>query len=233
MAMGTRSAKPMALAVNTTTNDMIGQLPLDHCVAVEPLLDTYSQRTLEKQWSRPIVTAITVTRRPSRACHTDRMPTLSDFSARATDGTDVDLAAYAGQVVLVVNTASECGFATQLPGLQRLHDEYADRGFSVLGFPSDQFRQEPLADEEMPTACERNFGVSFPIFAKVAVNGRDTHPLYRWLRSQRKGLLGGRINWNFTKFLIDRDGRVVARYGPTTAPGQLNADIETVLGVAA
>ncbi|MCW2794056.1 MAG: hypothetical protein JWO76_3154 [Nocardioides sp.] len=157
------------------------------------------------------------------------MPSLSDFSARALDGTDVDLSAYAGQVVLVVNTASQCGYASQLPGLQQLHDAYADRGFSVLGFPSDQFKQEPLGDEEMSTVCERNFGVSFPMFAKIAVNGRDTHPLYQWLRSEKKGLLGARINWNFTKFLVDREGRVVGRFGPSTEPAQLTADIENAL----
>lgn len=160
------------------------------------------------------------------------MPLLTDFSARAPDGSDVDLATYADRVVLVVNTASQCGYASQLPALQRVHDEYADRGFSVLGFPSDQFKQEPLADEEMSGVCERNFGVSFPMFAKVAVNGRDAHPLYRWLRSEKKGMLGGRINWNFTKFLVDRQGRVVRRYGPTTEPEQISADIEQALSGA-
>lgn len=157
------------------------------------------------------------------------MPTLSDFSVRALDGTDVALASYAGQVVLVVNTASQCGYASQLPGLQGLHDDYAERGFTVLGFPSDQFKQEPLGDEEMSTTCERNFGVTFPMFAKVSVNGRETHPVYRWLRAQKRGLLGSRISWNFTKFLVDRDGRVVGRYGPTTEPEQLAVDIEQAL----
>ena len=157
------------------------------------------------------------------------MPTLSDFSARALDGTDVALAAYAGRVVLVVNTASQCGYASQLPGLQGLHDDYAERGFTVLGFPSDQFKQEPLGDEEMSTVCERNYGVTFPMFAKVSVNGRETHPVYKWLRSQKRGVLGGRINWNFTKFLVDRNGAVIGRYGPTTEPEQLAADIELAL----
>ena len=161
------------------------------------------------------------------------MPTLSDFTARALDGTDVDLSAYAGDVVLVVNTASRCGYASQLSGLQRLQDEYAGRGFTVLGFPSDQFRQEPLADHEMAGVCRRDFGVGFPMFAKVAVNGRGAHPLYRWLRSERKGVLGGRINWNFTKFLLDREGRVVARYGPTTEPARIADDIESLLEVKA
>jgi glutathione peroxidase len=157
------------------------------------------------------------------------MARLADFSARGLDGSDVDLAAYDGQVVLVVNTASQCGFTPQLQGLQRLQDEYADCGFTVLGFPSDQFRQEPLGDEELQAACERNFGVSFPMFSKVAVNGRDSHPVYRWLRSEKKGLLGGRIKWNFTKFLIGRDGRVIARYAPTTEPKSIAEDVERAL----
>jgi glutathione peroxidase len=157
------------------------------------------------------------------------MTRLTDFSARAGDGSDVDLATYDGQVALVVNTASKCGFTGQLASLQRLHDDYADRGFTVLGFPSDQFRQEPLADAEMQATCERNYGVTFPMFGKIAVNGRDTHPLYRWLRSQKRGLLGGRINWNFTKFLVGRDGRVIARYGPSTEPTAIADDIERAL----
>jgi glutathione peroxidase len=157
------------------------------------------------------------------------MTRLTDFSARAMDGSDTDLAAYDGQVVLVVNTATQCGFTPQLPGLQRLHDQYADRGFTVLGFPSDQFHQEPLEDDEMQGTCQRNFGVSFPMFSKVAVNGRDSHPLYRWLRSQKRGLLGGRINWNFTKFLIGRDGRVIGRYAPATKPNAIADDIERAL----
>ena len=159
----------------------------------------------------------------------DRAQTLADFSAAAPDGTDVDLAAYDGQVVLVVNTASQCGYAGQMSGLQALHDDYADRGFAVLGFPSDQFKQEPLTDEEMPAVCERT-GVSFPVFAKVAVNGKAAHPLYAWLRSQKKGLLGGRVNWNFTKFLVGRDGRVISRFAPTTDPESLRDDIEAALG---
>ena len=154
---------------------------------------------------------------------------LADFSATAPDGTDVDLSAYDGQVVLVVNTASQCGYAGQMSGLQELHDDYADRGFAVLGFPSNQFKQEPLSDEEMPAVCERT-GVSFPVFAKVAVNGKETHPLYAWLRSQKKGLLGGRVNWNFTKFLIGRDGQVISRFAPTTEPDSLRDDIEAALG---
>ena len=140
---------------------------------------------------------------------------LSDFSATSIDGVDVDLSAYDGQVVLVVNTASQCGFTPQYAGLQELHDTYAERGFAVLGFPCGQFgNQEPGDEEQIAGFCERNFGVTFPLFAKVDVNGRGAHPLFRWLRRQKSGLLGGSIKWNFTKFLVGRDGRVLARYAP-------------------
>ncbi len=161
------------------------------------------------------------------------MPTLSDFSARSIDGREVDLAEYAGQVVLVVNTASQCGFTPQYQGLQQLHDAHADRGFTVLGFPCDQFgHQEPGDEAEIASFCERNFGVTFPLFAKVDVNGAHAHPLFGWLRSQKKGLLGGRIKWNFTKFLVDHRGRVVGRYGPTTKPDAIAADVEAALARA-
>ena len=162
------------------------------------------------------------------------MRTLADFTATSIDGREVDLADFTGRVVLVVNTASQCGFTPQYQGLQELHDTYADRGFSVLGFPCDQFGgQEPGTEEEIASFCERNFGVSFPLFAKVEVNGAGAHPLFRWLRSEKGGLLGSRIKWNFTKFLVDHDGRVVRRYGPTTAPDRIAADIEAALGQTA
>ena len=157
------------------------------------------------------------------------MTRLGEFQVQATNGEEVDLATYDGQVVLVVNTASQCGYASQLPGLQRLHEEYADQGFAVLGFPSDQFKQEPLGDHEVEAVCERTHGVSFPIFAKVKVNGKNTHPLYRWLRKEKKGALGARVNWNFTKFLVDRDGNVVSRYSPTTEPAAISGDIAKLL----
>lgn len=158
------------------------------------------------------------------------MPTLHDFEARSIDGSDVDLSTFAGRVVLVVNTASECGFTPQYRGLQELHDTYADRGLRVLGFPCDQFGgQEPGSEEEIASFCERNFGVTFPLFAKVDVNGPGAHPLFAWLRSEKKGVLGGRIKWNFTKFLVDHEGRVVGRYGPTTPPEKIAADIEAAL----
>ncbi len=157
------------------------------------------------------------------------MASLGDFQARSSDGSDVDLAAYDGQVVLVVNTASRCGLAGQFERLQELHDTYADLGFAVLGFPSDQFAQEPVDDADMDRVCARDFGVSFPVFAKVAVNGGDADPLFQWLRSEQRGRFGDRIKWNFTKFLVDRDGNVVGRYAPTTDPVRLTDDIEAAL----
>ena len=158
------------------------------------------------------------------------MTTINDFSAPAIDGTETDLSTYHGQVVLVVNTASKCGFTPQYKGLQELQDTYGERGFTVLGFPCDQFgHQEPGAEDEIATFCERNFGVDFPLFAKVDVNGKEAHPLFTWLRKEKSGLLGGRINWNFTKFLIGRDGAVISRHSPTTEPAKLADDIEKVL----
>ena len=158
------------------------------------------------------------------------MTTINDFSALAIDGTGTDLGAYAGQVVLVVNTASKCGFTPQYRGLQELQDKYGERGFTVLGFPCDQFgSQEPGADDEIAAFCERNFGVDFPLFAKIDVNGKEAHPLFEWLRKEKSGLLGGRIKWNFTKFLIGRDGTVVSRHSPTTEPAKLADQIEKAL----
>jgi glutathione peroxidase len=157
-------------------------------------------------------------------------PTVSDFEAVSLIGAPVDLGAYSGQVLLVVNTASQCGFTPQYAGLQELYDQYADRGFTVLGFPCDQFgHQEPGSEAEIGAFCERSFVVTFPMLAKVDVNGANAHPLFRWLRSQRSGLLGNRIMWNFTKFLVGRDGTVLGRYAPTTPPAKLAADVERAL----
>ncbi|QIG46197.1 glutathione peroxidase [Nocardioides anomalus] len=157
--------------------------------------------------------------------------TLTDFDATSLDGSGVDLSAYAGQVVLVVNTASQCGFTPQYAGLQELYDRYGEQGFTVLGFPCDQFgHQEPGSEEEIGAFCERNYGVTFPMFSKVDVNGDGAHPLFRWLREQKGGLLGDRVKWNFTKFLVGRDGQVLDRYAPTTAPAKLSGDIEKALG---
>ena len=158
------------------------------------------------------------------------MTTLHEFTATAIDGQDVDLSDYEGHVVLVVNTASQCGFTPQYQGLQQLHEQYADEAFAVLGFPCDQFgNQEPGADDEIADFCERNFGVTFPLFSKVDVNGDDAHPVYRWLREQKSGLLGSRIKWNFTKYLVGKDGTVIDRYAPTTKPEKIAGDIDRAL----
>lgn len=158
------------------------------------------------------------------------MTTLSDFSATALDGSPQDLSAYVGQVVLVVNTASQCGFTPQLAGLEELWQQYGDQGLVVLGFPCNQFGgQEPGDAEEIGGFCQKNYGVSFPMFDKVDVNGGDAHPLFTWLRTEKSGLMGSKIKWNFTKFLVGRDGRVLKRYGSTTKPEKTAADIEAAL----
>ena len=159
------------------------------------------------------------------------MTAVQDFSARDLSGSDVPLAQFRGRVLLVVNTASRCGFTPQYAGLERLHEDLSPRGFAVLGFPCNQFgAQEPGEAAEIAQFCETNFGVRFPMFAKVEVNGPGAHPLYQWLKREAKGLLGSQaIKWNFTKFLIGRDGNVVRRYAPNTTPEAIRADIERLL----
>lgn len=159
------------------------------------------------------------------------MTTLYDFTARDIDGRDVPLERYRGQVLLVVNTASQCGFTKQYAGLEKLYEDLGDRGFSVLGFPCNQFGgQEPGDAAEIASFCTLNYGVRFPMFAKIDVNGANAHPLYRWLKGEAKGLLGSEaIKWNFTKFLIDRGGHVVDRFAPTTEPDAIRAQIELLL----
>ena len=159
------------------------------------------------------------------------MPSVYDFSATAIDGTDVALEQYRGQVLLIVNTASKCGFTGQYAGLEALHRQFAGRPFQVLGFPCNQFgAQEPGKAAEIASFCSMTFGVDFPMFDKVEVNGPCRHPLYAWLTSQKKGLFGTRdIKWNFTKFLTDREGRVVARYAPQVEPEAIAADIEKLI----
>ena len=158
------------------------------------------------------------------------MTTLSDFSATTLTGQERHLADYAGQVVLVVNTASACGLTPQYEGLEALYQELRDEGLVVLGFPCNQFgNQESGTEEEISEFCQINYGVSFPMFAKVDVNGDDAHPLFDWLKSETKGLLGGRVKWNFTKFLVGRDGQVITRYAPTTEPADLADDIREAL----
>jgi glutathione peroxidase len=157
-------------------------------------------------------------------------PALHSIDIHRIDGTPTTLGAFRGRLLLVVNVASRCGFTPQYEGLQRLHADLADEGFTVLGFPCDQFgHQEPGGEEEIRGFCDRTFGVTFPMFAKVDVNGPRAHPLFRWLRSEAGGLLGERVKWNFTKFLVGRDGRVIGRYAPTTTPDRIRADVEKAL----
>jgi glutathione peroxidase len=159
------------------------------------------------------------------------MTAVQDFSARDLSGSDVPLAQFRGRVLLVVNTASRCGFTPQYAGLERLHEDLSPRGFEVLGFPCNQFgAQEPGEAAEIAQFCETTFGVRFPVFAKVEVNGPGAHPFFQWLKREAKGLLGSqRIKWNFTKFLIDRDGRVVRRFAPNATPESIRPDIERLL----
>ena len=155
---------------------------------------------------------------------------LHDFRAKLGTGEEQSLAAYRGQALLIVNVASKCGFTPQYKGLQALHERYAPRGFSVLAFPCDQFgRQEPGSDQEIARFCDRSFGVTFPLFAKIEVNGPRAHPLYVWLKQQKGGLLGRGIKWNFTKFLVDKAGLVRARFAPTAKPETLSRDVAALL----
>jgi glutathione peroxidase len=161
-------------------------------------------------------------------------PSVFDFSAELLDGSAVALEAFRGKVLLIVNTASRCGFTPQYAGLEELYRRYRDRGFAVLGFPSNQFgRQEPGSAAEIGAFCRGNYDVTFPLFSKIEVNGPRAHPLYRFLRRQKPGafgfLLRGRIAWNFTKFLVTRSGGVAARFAPATPPASLAAAIEKAL----
>jgi glutathione peroxidase len=158
------------------------------------------------------------------------MPGVYDFTARSLSGDDVPLTRFDGQVLLIVNTASACGFTPQYKGLETLHRELAPRGFSVLGFPCNQFgAQEPGNAKEIAAFCAGNYDVSFPMFDKIDVNGAGAHPLYQYLKGEKSGLLGSAIKWNFTKFLVDRVGRVVARHAPTARPEGLRQEIEALL----
>ncbi|RLV48122.1 glutathione peroxidase [Nocardioides mangrovicus] len=158
------------------------------------------------------------------------MTTLTDFTAHRLTGEEESLSAYSGKVALVVNTASKCGFTPQFEGLEKLYENYADDGLVVLGFPCNQFgEQDPGDAEEIGSFCQKNYGVTFPMFEKIDVNGDDAHPLYKWLRSEKSGLLGEKIKWNFTKFLIGKDGKVIKRYGSTTKPEKISGDIEKAL----
>ena len=159
------------------------------------------------------------------------MSSIDDFQAARIDGTPLRLSDYRGQVLLIVNTASACGFTPQFAGLEELHKQYAARGLVLLGFPCNQFgKQDPGSNLEIGAFCEKNYGVDFTMMSKVDVNGPNAIPLYDWLKAQAPGVLGTKsIKWNFTKFLIGRDGRVIGRYAPQTKPGALAADIEAAL----
>jgi len=159
------------------------------------------------------------------------MTSVYDFSARALDGAEVSLDRFRGQALLIVNTASKCGYTGQYAGLEALHRQYADKPFEVLGFPCNQFGDhEPGLAAEIAAFCATSFDVSFPMFDKIEVNGAGRHPLYGWLTEQKRGVLGSRsVKWNFTKFLVDREGGVVARYAPQTEPAAIAAAIEKLI----
>ena len=159
------------------------------------------------------------------------MPTVHDFKATSIEGDERSLRDYAGKVLLIVNTASECGFTPQYQELQALYEQYRERGLEVLGFPCNQFGgQEPGPEDQIQTFCERRFGVAFPLFSKVDVNGAQAHPLFVHLKKAAPGLLGSKdIKWNFTKFLVDRQGNVLDRYAPATSPMSIKGDIEAAL----
>ena len=157
---------------------------------------------------------------------------LFDIEVETIKGEKKSLGDYQGKVLLIVNTASKCGFTPQFEGLQKLYEEFHERGLEVLGFPCNQFMsQDPASNDEISEFCSLNYGVGFPMFSKLAVNGPETHPLYRYLKGQAKGLMGSeRIKWNFTKFLVNQQGQVVRRYPPTTKPADLHGDVEQLLG---
>ena len=159
------------------------------------------------------------------------MASVYDFEAASIDGQAVPLSRYRGQVLLIVNTASACGFTPQFAGLEELHRRYAPQGLVVLGFPCNQFgAQDPAPNEQIAAFCQKNYGVNFPMMAKINVNGSSAHPLWLWLKAQAPGLLGSEaIKWNFTKFLVGRDGQVMGRYAPQATPASIAADIETAL----
>jgi glutathione peroxidase len=156
--------------------------------------------------------------------------TIYDFTVEKPNGEQMTLSEYKGKVLLIVNTASKCGFTPQFKELQELYEKYKDQGFEVLGFPCDQFmKQEFDTNDEIMEFCQVNYGVSFPMFAKVNVKGKEAHPLFKWLTQEKKGLLSSEIKWNFTKFLVDRKGNVVDRFAPQTNPAKIEGQIQSLL----
>ncbi len=156
---------------------------------------------------------------------------IYQFHATTIEGKKKSLADFKGKVLLIVNTASQCGFTPQFEGLQALQGKFANKGFTVLGFPCNQFhQQDPGTNEEIASFCQLNYGVDFPMFAKIDVNGPETHPLFDYLKKQAPGLLGSTgIKWNFTKFLVDKNGKVISRYAPSTKPAEIEGDIEALI----
>ncbi len=155
---------------------------------------------------------------------------IYDFKVKDIEGNDVCLDKYKGKVLLIVNTASKCGFTPQYEGLERLYKEFGNEKFEILGFPCNQFaNQEPGDNEAIKNFCELTYDITFPIFEKIDVNGKDAHPLYNYLTNEKKGILGGAVKWNFTKFLVDTEGNVVDRYAPTTAPIKLEGKIKELI----
>ncbi len=158
------------------------------------------------------------------------MSNFYSFKAKTLQGKEVSMEEYKDKVVLVVNTASKCGLTPQYEGLEKLHKEYKDKGLVILGFPCNQFgNQEPGSEKDIKEGCLLNYGVTFQMFSKIDVNGEDEHPLYTYLKSQKKGMFGSKIKWNFTKFLVDKNGDVVKRFSPTTTPDKLEKDIQKLL----
>ena len=158
------------------------------------------------------------------------MTNIYQFEAESLDGKNKSFADYEGKVLLIVNTASKCGFTPQFSGLEKLYEKYKDQGFEVLGFPCNQFGgQDPASNEQIGEFCQKNYGVSFPMFAKVDVKGPEAHILFRYLTNNSKGILGNGIKWNFTKFLIGRDGKVLNRFAPTTKPEDLESEVAAAL----
>ncbi len=155
---------------------------------------------------------------------------IYDYVVKAQDGSDVSMRDYEGKVLLIVNTATGCGFTPQYEGLENLYEKYHDQGLEILDFPCNQFgHQAPGTDQEITSFCQMNYGVSFPQFKKIEVNGENQEPLYEYLKSQQKGMMGNKIKWNFTKFLVDREGNVVDRFGSTTTPAKIEGKIKELL----
>lgn len=156
--------------------------------------------------------------------------TIYDFSAKDAQGVDIDLSNYKGKVLLIVNTATGCGFTPQYDGLQDLYEKYQGQGLEILDFPCNQFgHQAPGTEEEIVDFCQSRYGVTFKQFAKIEVNGKNEHPIYTYLKSQKGGVMGSKIKWNFTKFLLDRNGGVVKRYAPTVTPEKIDSDIKELI----